>query len=76
MDKFEEGKTYITRNVMDHQDTLAIQVVKRTDKTLTFIFEGKKRNKRIAVDKGEEFIIVDNYSMAPVFRAGRSILLN
>lgn len=76
MKQFEVGKTYTCRNIANHDDTFAIKVIKRTEKTLTFIFEGKKRNKRIAVDKGEEFIAVGNYSMAPVFKAGRSIMLN
>ncbi len=70
--KFEEGKTYYSRSICDHECIFTIEVVKRTAKTLTYMYEGKQRRSNIKLDeKGNEYIKPDTYSMAPVFRAER-----
>lgn len=72
MKKFEEGKTYYSRSVCNHDCIFTIEVVKRTAKTVTYIYKGKQRRSTIKLDEnGNEWIRPDNYSMAPVFRAER-----
>lgn len=72
MKKFEEGKTYYSRSVCNHDCIFTIEVVKRTAKTVTYIYEGHERRSNIKLDdNGNEYIKPDNYSMAPVFRAER-----
>lgn len=71
MKKFEAGKTYYSRSICDHECIFTIEVVKRTEKTVTYIYNGKQRRSTIKVDDNGEYIKPDNYSMAPVFRAYR-----
>lgn len=70
--KFEPGKTYYSRSICDHECIFTIEVVKRTAKTVTYMYQGKERRSNIKLDEhGNEYIKPDNYSMAPVFRAER-----
>ena len=70
--KFEEGKTYYCRSACDHECIFTIKVVKRTAKTVTYMYHGQERRSNIKLDEhGNEYIKPDNYSMAPVFRAER-----
>ena len=72
MKKFEEGKIYYCRSACNHDCIFTIKVVKRTAKTVTYIYDGKQRRSNIKLDdNGNEYIRPDNYSMAPVFRAER-----
>lgn len=72
MMKFEEGKKYYCRSICDHGCIFTIEVVKRTAKTVTYIYDGQQRRSNIKLDdNGNEYIKPDNYSMAPVFRAER-----
>ena len=70
--KFETEKSYYARSICDHDCIFIIEVVKRTAKTVTYMYQGKERRSNIKLDEhGNEYIKPDNYSMAPVFRAER-----
>lgn len=69
MKKFEEGKTYTLRSICDHECIFEITVISRTEKSLTYLYEKRKRRSSLRTDNDSEFIRPDNYSMAPVFRA-------
>ncbi|AXU28703.1 hypothetical protein CDIF102859_03002 [Clostridioides difficile] len=69
MIKFEVGKTYATRGVCDHDCMFTIEVIKRTDKTLTYKDDDTVRRAKIRFNDDYEYIRVGNYSMAPNFSA-------
>ena len=70
--KFEAGKSYYSRCVCNYDCIFIIEVVKRTAKTVTYVYNRTKRRSNIKLDEhGNEWIKPDNYSMAPVFRAER-----
>lgn len=70
--KFEVGKTYYARSICNHDCIFTMEVVSRTEKTVTYIFEGEKKRSSIKHDDhGNEWIKSHGYSMAPVFRAER-----
>lgn len=69
MIKFEVGKKYQTRSVGDHDCTFEIKVTKRTEKMITYEYEGKTRRSKPYEWNGVERIRPDNYSMAPSFGA-------
>lgn len=71
MNKFEVGCTYQTRSIGDHDCIFEITVTSRTIKTVSYLYNGKKRRSNVKVDDNGEWIKPDNYSMAPVFRAYR-----
>lgn len=71
MTKFEIGKKYFDTSACNHECIYVIEIVKRTDKTVTFIRDGKQRRAKLFTDRDGEYIIPDRYSMAPVFRATR-----
>lgn len=73
MKKFEAGHTYQTRSIGDHDCIFEIEVIKRTEKTVTYLYMGKQRRSNIKVDANGEWIRPDNCSMSPVFRAHREI---
>ncbi len=74
MMKFEINENYLARSVCDSNCNFTIKVLSRTDKTITYMYEGNKRRSKIQFDnENNEFIVPDNYSMAPVFRAGRKL---
>lgn len=73
MFKFEEGKTYSTRSICNHDCIIAITVIKRTEKTIVADcgWKGEKRL-RIKILNGEETVMPwGNYSMAPQISAKR-----
>jgi hypothetical protein len=68
--KFETGKTYTSRSAYDRDCIFEIKVTKRTDKSITYLYEGRLRRSVIRVNEnGDEYIRSDNYSFAPIFRA-------
>ena len=69
MKKFEVGKAYEQRSICDHDCIFKIEVIKRTEKTLTYIYDGQQRRSKIKEWDGSEMIRPDNYSMAPSFHA-------
>ncbi|AXU74686.1 hypothetical protein CDIF28670_01076 [Clostridioides difficile] len=69
MIKFEIGKTYATRSVCDHDCMFTIEVIKRTDKTITYKEDDTVRRAKIRFSDDYEYIRVGNYSMAPNFSA-------
>lgn len=71
MKKFEVGKTYYSRSICDNECIFTIKVVKRTEKSVTYIYEGKQRRSMIKMDENGEYIKPDRHSMAPTFRAER-----
>lgn len=76
MKQFEIGHTYQTRSACNHDCIFSIQVMKRTEKTVTYLYDGEVRRSKIMFDRysGNEYIMPDRYSMAPVFRAEREIV--
>ncbi len=73
MKKFEVGKTYYSRSICNHECIFTIEVVKRTEKSVTYIYDGKQRRSMIKTDESGEYIKPDRYSMAPTFRADREV---
>lgn len=73
MSVFEVGKKYWDTSACDHNCVFTIEIIKRTDKTVTFRRRGKERRAKIYADNNGEYIIPDRYSMAPVFRACREV---
>ncbi|WP_254048557.1 hypothetical protein [Clostridioides difficile] len=69
MIKFEVGKTYATRSVCDHDCVFTLEVIKRTDKTITYKEDDTVRRAKIRFNDDYEYIKVGNYSMAPNFSA-------
>ncbi|MCM4100960.1 hypothetical protein ND433_11935 [Clostridioides difficile] len=69
MIKFEIGKTYATRSVCDYDCMFTIEVIKRTDKTITYKEDDTVRRAKIRFNDDYEYIRVGNYSMAPNFSA-------
>jgi len=69
MTKFEAGRTYWTRSVVDHDHVIRVTVAKRTAKTITTT-AGKTL--RVSVYDGVEQVKPwGSYSMAPIVRADR-----
>ena len=73
MKKFEVGKAYYSRSICNHECIFTIEVVKRTEKSVTYIYDGKQRRSMIKTDESGEYIKPDRYSMAPTFRADREV---
>ncbi|WP_227865299.1 hypothetical protein [Clostridioides sp. ZZV14-6044] len=69
MIKFEVGKTYATRSICDHNCIYTIEVIKRTDKTITYKEDDTVRRAKIRFNDDYEYIRVGNYSMATNFSA-------
>ncbi|HGM3507143.1 TPA: hypothetical protein ACKOR7_001718 [Clostridioides difficile] len=71
MIKFEVGKTYATRSICDHDCIYTIEVIKRTDKTITYKEDDTVRRAKIRFndDNNCEYIRIGNYSMSPNFSA-------
>lgn len=66
---FEVGKTYGTPSICDHECIFKVTVTKRTEKTVTITGFRDKRCKIHVDEHGVEFIMPENYSMAPIFHA-------
>lgn len=50
-----------------------IQITGRTAKTVSYNYLGRSRRSMVHVDQDGEWIQPDRYSMAPTFRASRTI---
>ncbi|VIF63362.1 Uncharacterised protein [Clostridioides difficile] len=74
MIKFEVGKTYATRSICDHDCIYTIEVIKRTDKTITYKEDDSVRRAKIRFSDDYEYIRVGNYSMAPNFNVENMFL--
>ncbi|WP_227829960.1 MULTISPECIES: hypothetical protein [unclassified Clostridioides] len=76
MIKFEVGKTYFAKSVCDHDCIYTIEVIKRTDKTITYKEDDTVRRAKIRFndDNNCEYIRVGNHSMAPNFSAENMVL--
>ena len=73
MKQFEIGKEYFDTSACNSDCVFIINIVKRTDKTVTFERDGKTRRAKLFCDERGEYIIPERYSMAPVFRAEREV---
>lgn len=73
MKKFEIGKEYFTHSICDSGCRFTIKVTGRTEKTVSYIYDGESRRSKIRFDESCEYIQPDHYSMAPVFRAEREV---
>ena len=66
------GDTLTARSACDYDTVYAVQVVKRTPKTVTVVgtmLDGPTRCKVHTSDGGEEYVLAfGSYSMAPAFR--------
>jgi hypothetical protein len=71
--RFEAGKTYFTRSICDNNMIFKIRITKRTAKTVTVEGWRNKRCKIHTAADGDEFILPESYSMAPVFCASREV---
>jgi len=69
MIKFEVGKSYSAKSVCDHNCVFSIEVTKRSSKMITYIYNGTEKRSKVREFEGNECVIPDNYSMAPIFRA-------
>jgi hypothetical protein len=69
---FETGKTYATRSACDHDCIFRFAVVRRTAKTITFIYRGQEQTRGVKSRDGVEFCLpMGRFSMAPVIQADR-----
>lgn len=73
MKMFEVGKEYFTHSICDSECRFTIKITGRTQKTVTYIYDGKERRSKIRSDSDGEYVQPDHYSMAPVFRAKREV---
>ena len=71
MTKFETGKTYIYKFYGDHDLEVRCKVIKRTEKTITYVEldENKTCTRRIRETFGVECVSIASYSMAPTLYA-------
>mgnify|MGYP003652958959 FL=1 len=72
MKTLEAGKTYIGRFICNYDSTFEITVMKRTDKSVTFIHPHTGESKRAKIhnyDGSEFFMPLGNYSMSPIISA-------
>ena len=73
MSKFEVGKKYIGRSVCDYDCIVEIEVIKRTEKTITVNGDritGTNKTLKITKYAGEESVKpYGSYSFAPIIRA-------
>lgn len=73
MKKFEVGKTYYATSACDSNCVFTITVEGRTEKTISYVQDGRRRRSKIRIYDGDEYIQPDNYSMSPIFRASREM---
>lgn len=61
-------KTYIGRFISNSDSTFEVAVIKRTEKSVTFIHPHTKETKRAKIHNhnGEFFMPFGNYSMSPI----------
>lgn len=71
MERFEQGKTYQTRSICDHDCIVAVRVVSRTAKTIK-TDEGKTLRIAVWHDGSAEYVKPwGSYSMAPMVKASQ-----
>ncbi len=58
MKKFKVGHTYQTRSIGDHDSIFEIMVTSRTQKTVSYLYNGKQRRSNIKVDDNGEYKIM------------------
>ncbi len=73
MKQFEIGKEYTARSICDNNCVFSITITGRTAKTVSYNYLGRSRRSVLHVDQDGEWIQPDRYSMAPTFRASRTI---
>lgn len=72
MSKFEAGKTYKTRSIVNSECIISATISKRTEKTVTAVVDGLPSAKTLritVIDGVETFRPWGSYSMAPTIRA-------
>ena len=72
MKNLKEGKTYIGRFISNYDSTFEVAIIKRTEKSVTFIHPHSGKNKRAKIhnyDGCEFFMPFGNYSMSPIISA-------
>lgn len=71
MTKFETGKTYIYKFCGDHDLEVRCKVIKRTEKTITYVEldENRTFTRKIRETFGVECVSIASYSMAPTLYA-------
>ena len=74
MKQFKEGFQYTARSACDHNCVFTITILSRTDKTVAYTQDNRTRRSKIHTDHNGEFVIPDQYSMAPVFRAMSEVM--
>ena len=70
--QFEVGKTYYTRSICNHDCIFSVKVLKRTEKTVVVLKDGKEKRCKIGLSwNGKEETITPwgVYSMCPVISA-------
>ena len=70
---FEVGKTYTARSPCDHNCIFEIKVTKRTEKMVSYEYEGKTRRSKPYDYNGVEHICPEKYSMCAIFSADEFI---
>ena len=72
--KFKPNTIVESRSVCDSNCIFEISIIKRTEKTVTFIDQNfKTRRSKIHTDsEGVEFIMPERHSFAPIFRASNA----
>lgn len=70
--RFEVGETYQTRSICNHDCIFSVKVIKRTEKTVVVLVDGKETRCKVHnFDDGEAIYPYGKYSMCPIIRAGR-----
>jgi hypothetical protein len=70
--KFEVGKTYWTRSIVDHDSIHAFEILGRTEQTVTIQVNGASRLRRLYVYEGvEQFKPHGSYSMCAIIGADK-----
>ena len=68
--KFEVGKTYSTRSIVDHDTVYSFEILARTEKTVTVTVSGKTVRRGLYVYDGhEQFKPHGSYSMCAIVSA-------
>ena len=74
--KFEIGNIYEMRFITDADLSVKYICVKRTEKTVKFERFGNPTDaisKKVKVYNNEEYVVTENYSMAPCIKASRIV---
>lgn len=74
MKKFEVGKSYWTRSPANYDCIFTVQILSRTEKSVTVRYNEQTFTRRVKVDthdKHEYFMPFGSYSMAPCINAGK-----